>query len=636
MRKSLKKFVVLLLLAGIVICALSLFGCVKKGDGTDILDLDKVEHLKEIRQNGDLVFEWLKTYNSLKPTLIVFPGEWTDNAQNDFSINLDESEYTMYNATSNPTNYVVLKNNPGYNNNGFKHDLGEYWLTVASYNVAVFHWERFADDDAESISSKLYTVPKMRYRNDDGTYETIRVPKEGLASIVTSLYLKEMEGKANGREIRFVGNGVGANLALSVSDLLTTYYGNKLIEGTYLPRRLALCDPYLSMSDMHLDIPWDKTIDTKNGTMGMINAMLGKVTAVGTVCEMIENKEMSLYKTTVVDEHGVESEVELYREIYAYEVDRKSAAIENLFNGIKSKVAYLELAQSYSLKFSERYKKFKRIALDWYLYSIIGSDDTRIGYPSTDPFASGSTYSNTNWGPNSTRPIINDRQSNNDTSGGTASSRGLKFGVSAWTPTVYTRALKGISFTQKKFTTNASSNVHGVPTYNYAMYILEYFSSENYQKSNQTNYTLICGYIYFDENDDGLINDGADRGMANATVNFDIAPKPTNYSGTKANFSVTTDETGFFVIRLNDKTIDANGDISEKGYRFNEPYNVTLTYLITSPKFVYQTKQAEGVYYETCGGHNFSSSTCSFELNDYYADAITVKNCLLIAETPGK
>jgi hypothetical protein len=232
--------------------------------------------------------------------------------------------------------------------------------------------------------------------------------------------------------------------------------------------------------------------------------------------------------------------------------------------------------------------------------------------------------------------MINDRKKNNDISPSTASNRGFNFSVSAWTPTVYTRALKGISFTQKKTSSSATSNVHGVQIYNYTEYIMENFCSENQQKSDQNDYTLICGYIYFDENGDSYINDGIDKGIANATVNFDIQPKSTSSFGAKANFNVVTDQNGFYVIRLNDKTVDANGDISEKGYRFNEAYNITLTYLITSTRYVYQTNQAAGLYYVTIGGHNFSTSTSSFELNDYYADAITVKNCLLVSESPDK
>jgi hypothetical protein len=498
--------------------------------------------------------------------------------------------------------------------------------------VAIFHWESFADDDTEGISSKLFTVPKMRYRKADGTYETVKVPKEGLAKIVTSLYLKEMKDKLTGKEIRFVGNGIGANLALSVSDLLTTYCNNQLVESNYLPQRLALCDPYMQNTDMHLNIPWDESIDTQKGTMSMVNDMLTKVTIAGTVCEMVENKEMSVYTEEVIDEDGVTSEVELYKETYAYDVKRKSAAIESLFEEIKSKVAYLEMSQNYSLKFSDNYKKYKRIALDWYLYSIIGSDDKSIGYPTSDD----TTSSTCNWGTRSTRPMVNDRKKNNDYSSSTASNRGFNFSVSAWTPTVYTRALKGISFTQKRNSTNASSNVHGVQMYNYTEYIMETFCSENYQKSDQEDYTLICGYIYFDEDGDSYINDGVDKGIASATVNFDIQPQKTTSSGTKANFDVVTDQSGFYVIRLNDKVVDENGDVSEKGYRFNETYTITLTYLITSTKYVYQQNQASGLYYVTSTGHNFSNASCTFELKDYYADAITIKNCLLVNESPDK
>lgn len=598
----------------------------KKENKLEILNTEKLEYLKEIQANGDLVFEWLGNYNINRPTIILFHGE-TPNYEKRFDMNLDTNEYTVYNETSMPSDYVVEKANSGYNKQGFNADVLYYWQRVALFNVVIFHWESFADDDIEAISSKLYTVPKMRYKKADKTFETNKVPKAALASIVTSLYIKEMEGKATGKEIRFVGNGAGANLALSVCDLLASYYKEQLISGEYLPARLALCDPYLSSDNMYLDISWDKYINTSNGTLGMINHMISKINSIGITVEMIENKAIEKYKTTTIDEYGKTVEVELNKETYAYQINRKNAAIKDIFDEILSKIAYLEIAQSYSLKFSEKYLAYKRIALDWYLTSIIGSDDINVGYPLTES----NNNSNCNWGIRNTRPILNNRYPNNDSSSSVGSNRGKNYGVSAWTPTVYTRALRGISFTQKKKTTNASSDVHDNMRYNYSEYILQHFCVENYQKSNQNDYTLICGYVYLDKNKDAYINDGITAGIGSAKINFSIMPSK-DADKPIAEFDATTDDSGFYVIKLNDKTVE-NGDESQSGYKFNVDHEVTLTYIISSPKYVYQSLQASGIFYETVSGHNFSSATCKFTLNHYYADAITVKNCLLIPES---
>jgi hypothetical protein len=630
MKKKINKAIIILLVISMVCSTLILFTSCSDDtvESLEILDLDTLDYIDDIQTNGDLIFEWLYKYNSARPTVVIFHGETTDNSADDFSMNLDESEYTEYDVDTNPTDYVVTKNLQGYYNNGYSSDLSYYWHTVAQYNVVVFHWESFADDDLESIASKFYTTPKQRYRNEDGTYETNEVPNADLVSIVTSLYIEEMDGLLNGKEVRFVGNGVGANLALSVSDQITTYYNAGLLDGSYLPTRLALCDPYLSVDDLHLEVNWDTTIETTEGTLGMINSMLTKVTNIGTVVEMIESKEMSSYTVDVVDEDGVESETELYDENYAYDIDRKDATISANFDEILTKVAYLEIAESYSLSFSDEYKAFNRISLDWYLYSIIGSDDTTVGYPTS----LSSTSSTCNWGTRDTRPMLNNRYATNDVSSSAASNMGKNYGVSAWTPTTYTRALKGISFTLQERTTNATSNVHGNMTYNYSDYIMEYFQSENYQKSNQDDYTLICGYIYYDENEDSFINDGTNNGIADAIINFDITSTETD-EPIEANFDVYTDSDGFYTIKLMDKVVDENGDESSSGYKFDVDYTVTLTYMIATPTFVYQTDLATGIYYETVDGHNFNSSKSSFTLNYYYADAITIKNCLIIPES---
>lgn len=603
------------------------------GDLPALLQTSDIAYLNEIRDKGNLTFEWLRAYNAEKPTAIIIHGETTGAGSEKFTMNLDASEYTFKTSDSN-TEYVVA-DSIGYKAEGLKLDLSNYWLSVADWNVAVFHWERFADEEnPDDILAKLFSVPKMRYSDGNGGYETSRVPKSTLTEVFASLYLAEMQGKTSGREIRFIGNGTGANLALSAAHYLSLYAADGQIDKNYLPSRLALCDPYLSTGDMHIaggSLSW-ANISTTGGMLNAANDMLGAVAGYGAAVELVESKEISSRKVPADDGSTVTQNVASY----AYDVEMGEKD-EQTFKSIKEKVAYLELRESYSVKFSDAYKGYKRIALDWYLYSIIGSDDSNnagggaaIGYPrNLSDFHTYYTYSGFNWGGNETRPMMNDRQQNNDSSTTTASSRGKNFAVSAWTPTVYTRALKGISFTMKKYLSKTTkTDVHGNPIFTYSDYTMGYFRSENFQVSDQNDYTLICGYVYRDKNGDGYMNDGY-NGVAGALLKVKI----TSGSGTSvkdvASFDAEADETGFYVIRLDSKTKDSEGNLSKAGYSFDTSHSISLTFVPSSHSYYQIASASSGIYYNTINGHNFTKYAGTVSMTNYYADAVTVFNCLV-------
>lgn len=623
MRKAKKILISTIITAILIVSAVSLASCVDKEEKIELLDLTTVDYLDEINESGNLEFEWLHSYNPNRPTMILFHGETTDSKP--YSIELDSDEYTFYDADTKATGYVIDKASNGYNNSGFNLDLSYYWINVAEFNVAIFHWEGFTYDDTDSIMAKLYTVPKMRYRDENGDFETERVPKTPLAEIITNLYIEEMDGKKINNEIRFVSNGIGCNLAVSIIDLLDKYNENNLINDIIIPDRLALNDPYLTSTNMYMEIPWDKDIDTENGTLGVFDNMLSDVTDNGTVVEMIESVTSVASTEKVVDENGEESEIIVYSQDYSYALNRSTAKTKELFDSIASKTAYLKMTQNYSVQFSEGYINKHRIALDWYLTSVFGSDDTGIGY---NIGSEGNQYNN--GGNRSTRPILNDRYANDDISSAAAQQRGFNYGVSAWTPTVYTRALRGIKFSLKERTSNASSDVHDNMRYNYKDYRMQYFRTENYQKSDQDDYTIVAGYIYLDKNADGYINDGASNGLGGETVYLDIQSKT---GKAIASLETKTSNDGFYVFKLADKNRDESGDLSEEGYSFSgSGLSMVIKYYISSTKYVYQSTMNSGIYYDTVAAQHFSTEKVEFTLKSYYADAITIKNCLLKPE----
>lgn len=640
-RKLTKKQIVITVTAAVLIVALVLsltlvFTLRDRGSEDKLPSMIKassIAYLDEIQDKENLYFEWLRPYSSQKPTAIIIHGETTGKGTEKFTMDLDAAEYTFKKSNESTTDYVVAEN-IGYKAQGLNLALSNYWLSVSGWNVAVFHWERFADEEnPEDLLSKLFSVPKMRYSDGNGGYETTRVPRNSLTEVFVSLYLEEMKEKLSGNEIRFIGNGVGADLALSAAHYMALYVNDGQIEKNYLPLRMALCDPYLSVDNMFLasdKIPWAE-ISTTEGMMSVANEMLSVVAGYGAAVEMIESKEIST-RQVIVDGSTTTQNVAKY----AYDIE-KSEKAEVVFKKLKEKLTYLEFRESYSVKFSDEYMKLKRIALDWYLYSIIGSDDSgnagntyASGYPrSLSDFQTYYNYSGFNWAPNETRPLMNNRQLNNDSSSTAPSSRGRNFGLSAWTPTVYTRALRGISFSMQKYLTKTTkTTVHGNSVFTFSDYTMPLFRSENFQLSDQSDYTLVCGYVYADTNGDSFMNDGY-NGIADAFITVNITTGSGDSTKKVSSFFVTTDSTGFYVIRLNDKVVDSEGNASKSGYAFSTSHTITLDFVPNSHNYYQIASAVSGVSYVTMNGHNFNKYNASVTMSSYYANAITISNCLV-------
>jgi len=626
-----KKSIVLIfaVIAVIALCA-TVAGCTDREE--KIISSSDIAYLDEIQDSGNLKFEWLTSYSASRPTAVIFHGE---SDGQDFNLTLNDGYVTKAeleeakkeDGTVDTEKYTVAAG-IGYKAQGLNKDLAQYWTKVAEWNVAIFHWEDFAvEENPDDIVAKFYSLPKMRYYKGDGAYETSRVPHNTLTEVVSALYNEEMTGKANGREIRFIGNGVGANLMTSVAAYLSVCADKGMTDSIILPSRLAVCDPYFSVSDMKM--PSDNIgfidISTKEGTINVFDKLLEKTVSYGAVAEIIETQE-------VTTKDGKETVS------YAYDVE-KSEKAEESYKNIKTNSAHLILRESYSTKFTAEYKSLKRIALDWYLYSIIGSDDSgnagsdyAMGYPrNVSDFQTYFSYSGFNWAPNETRPMVNNRALNNDGSSSTvAGSRGQNFALSAWTPTVYLRALRGISFTQQKKVGSSStgSDIHGNSTYALKDYTMEHFRSENFQVSDQKDYTLVCGYVYMDKNKDGYINDGF-CGIKNARLKVKVTTTVNSVTNNVAEFEVNADENGFYVIRFNDKTKDSEGALSKSGYAFTIDHKVNITLIPESHDYYGITSAVPGVFYETVNGHNFSSYAADVTVSRYYADGIKIANCLV-------
>ena len=113
-------------------------------DGDNAVSLDEIKNIPE----NSLYIEWLSQgYNVEQPTMIFIHGETPGRWDKKFSMTLDEENYIYY--AQNSTYYNVTRNLD------IDRVLYQYWLKQ-NYNIGIFHYENFADDDLEKLSKKLF------------------------------------------------------------------------------------------------------------------------------------------------------------------------------------------------------------------------------------------------------------------------------------------------------------------------------------------------------------------------------------------------------------------------------------------------------------------------------------------------
>lgn len=577
--------------------AVFIFAKTKDTTQPERMTVVKLSDIKNVPSES-LTIEWLGSsgYNVDNPTMILFHGETPGRWDSKFSMNLPEGDYVFYSSSS--ITYNITKSLD------IQRALHEYWLQQ-EYNVGIFHWEKFADEDSmDMLAKKLFNSVDMRYKTAKDTFENNALPNYSLTEIAAAVFIDEIPEEAYGREIRFVGNGIGANLALAVSDYLYTAYSKGAVKAEILPHRVSLIDPYLSAEDLAAEARW-RDIPTQNGLLGMTDNMLAYTTPKGLVAEMVENVEVGAELV------GTESQEKLTSP-YDYVFDNAQKAIKN---SIKGNTAYLLLRQKYSEGFyTLNYRKQNRAGLDWYLYSVKGSDDNAIGYPDG---AADYASSYCNWGRFNTRPILNDRQRNDQ------SSRGKNYAVGAWTETVWIRALKGIEFRMQKFADYVEDSdgkvikdKHGQSMYTYTDYHIERFRCENYQRAINMNKTIVAGYVFNDKNEDRVMNEGIGSYLGGIAINVQLTTSVDGETSTVEQFVTHTSSDGFYLI-----TFDRS---------FINSHSLTLTVVPPSSSFNVQTAGLTTYHVQDLTKHTFTKNTKTLSLTSSYADAITMANCGVI------
>ena len=614
------------------------FGCKEKDEG--FLSVDDIKGLRELKEKGIVYFEWLSEYSENKPTLIVFHGE---QKQDDvFKIDLDKTVYVndvLYkDKTLEDDPFGLLGNGFRLTSDGTAYWMSDYWITEAEFNVVIFHCEKFFAEDVKNCSTKIYSDYKMRYL-DDGSLKELKT-EISFTEAVAALYAEEMlKVNSSAKEIRFLGNGIGANLAVSVAYYLNSAFKKGAIDEKLLPYRVTLCDPYLNNEKTTFSVSFDNALAVNEGELGIVTSMLRALNNSSVAIEIIESEE--------ADEDGKNA-------VYAYDCSN-DIKDSDIYSQFKKQGAYLALSESYSKNQSfDEYKFYKRIAFDWYIYSVIGSDNTEkiegyyessnmgtddrlsAGYPHTLKEYREGIYGVTNWGTNYRRPILNNRIFSNDIDPNIGATRGINFGVGAWTPTAYIKALCGTSFTQQEaYAYDGELNIYGSRKYLYRPYVLKVFRTENFQYADRNDYTLVTGRIYFDENENASMDDGIKHGMRSELF-FNVYKG--NESDKILSETITTDANGYYCIILKDALNDAetfdfsgtDGNYTLTGMKFdNEEYLMVELSLLCPKKYTAAREPSKEVYYTAVNKHNFySNGKITIAINTSTVHSVLIRNCL--------
>lgn len=523
-----KKLLIAILTVSLLLASVAMVSCKKNPNQENadylITALPVTEAPSGVAEHT-LKIEWIDgngnptSFVKDKPTTVIFHGKAEYDIKE--SVNFDA---TAYEAVASGTLTTTAKK----------------WEAMG-FNIGIFHYEAFADDTEENINSKIYNSASMTYINSDGL-TVVNTPQYNLTEAFVSAWSKVTESDLASdaglkqREVRFIGNGVGACLALSAADYLEEAYNAGLISNAYLPERIDLIDPYLS-NDGSATVIGYRYQRTLGSALEYNKDIIVKLTDLGTVIDMVES-DAEFYNSYNTRYTGVEV-IEPAEEGGETTVNFNDTGDYAIYKTILTRVAYLEFRETYSSKFSDYNKS--RATLDWYLYTVRGSDDTSV-----------STISGTD-----IRPMIDGLNKT-----GTSVYVSVKYAVTSWTPTVYLRTVRGHKYIMQKHSSYGTAKDTD--------YVMSKFAAESFQTSDITldEMYAISGYVTLAGSNAQFVNLKRGAGVSGVTIQIEASKtgETTEY------YSVTTDSTGHYFINLGPAKLG---------------YSVTVKAVLPSRDYVY-------------------------------------------------
>lgn len=524
-----------------------------------------------------LTLEWLDqsgaqtSFNGKKPVVILFDGPVPAGYKSSYTLDGDIYYYRSSEEHS------IADSSRDMNTK-----LSFYWYN-AGYNVGVFHYENYAQGAPRDIAKKIYSARNVTYVNNAG--QTV-YPAENfnLTEVFAYLWLillkqtplDDTDTPFTCQEVRFIGNSVGANLAVSAADFLYLAYQQGLIPSYAVPNRVAMVNPWFSNDAAALDVDFREEAYTS--ALAYNAQIIPLLAEKGVVFEMVED-DQNYFTSYTAPYTGL-----IEQEGGGYELGTEGDSA--LFRTVLANTATLWFTQSYQNYFTDDYRALDRAALDWYLYSVRGSDDISLndstyGGPGTNPMAD---------------DIINYMS-------------GRLYGLSAWTPTSYLRAVRGVQYKMLSKSYNNETQKYDIIT----PFVMSRFQSEAKQCSDLSK-TYVCGYVYLNKNNSRYINWGADTRLQGIKVALTL--ELSESQGATKTFTTQTGRDGFYCFEIEPKYYDSA---------------MTLT-VLSGTKYTYAGHRniAESIY------EQYSTSTlntASVNIDQTYMERgsnlvqIIVKNC---------
>ena len=540
-----KKKLLILIAVAAVVTAVALSACTPDDEpeaGSFIVETPSISLPAGLNDNA-LTIEWLNAFEYSKPTAIFFHGVSDYNDMTDLV--LDESMYTTDTGsggvvyTSGATvGRITAKDASGKE---VGRELAYHW-DRNDFNLGVFHYENFADDTSDNVAAKVYSAAAMSYIPASGGATVTGGLSYNLTEAFVAEWLKtdsaalNTAGNTRMMEVRFIGVGTGADLAISAADYLNAMYEQGLIGSEYLPNRIDMINPWLPHNGLNPVVDYRVTTNVPS-QLEYSAEVISRLADTGVVFDLVESRT-DFYTYNGMNYDGVSTETDGENETEVTFYNEGSSAF---YRQIMSEVAYLSLRESvteenetYLSHFAKtdegRARAKDRFAADWYLFSITGSDNTSV-----------SAQSNIPYGADDNRRAVLDGYNRT----GVTASSSVKYGVSAWTPTVYLRAVKGVEYRQLSY--NSSSKTETVV-------VLDKFRVENSQVSTAfysdtdklEGVQKVCGYVYLtDDAYNPYVELKRDKRLKNIQVVLEFSSDDDSFTRT-----VTTDETGYYEIDI--------------------------------------------------------------------------------------
>ena len=130
-------------------------------------------------------------------------------------------------------------------------DTALAWVTNG-WNVGIFFWNQFSDETlVTNAEIKIWTTNshvKMRWKNSMGVYQEAPAGTKSAAELFCDEYIAAMTNQDfTGGNIRISGHSLGNQMAVRMTELLTSAISGGDAPAKILPDRIALLDPYWSI-----------------------------------------------------------------------------------------------------------------------------------------------------------------------------------------------------------------------------------------------------------------------------------------------------------------------------------------------------------------------------------------------------